>query len=99
MTIPNSVTNIMTNTFFGCRSLSKITVPSGITSIAASAFSGCYGLAEIHFKPETPPTVSNTNAFTNLQTDCKIYVPTGTLSAYTSATNYPSSETYTYVEE
>lgn len=99
VTIPNSVTNIMTNTFFGCRSLSKITVPSGITSIAASAFSGCYGLAEIHFKPETPPTVSNTNAFTNLQTDCKIYVPTGTLSAYTSATNYPSSETYTYVEE
>ena len=58
-----------------------------------------YGLKELHFKPTTPPAVANANAFTGLPTDCVIYVPTGKLSAYTSAQNYPSSASYTYVEE
>ena len=85
--------------FNGCSALSKIIVPSNISTLGTSAFSGCAGLGAIHFKGTTPPTVSNTNTFNSLSTDCKIYVPTGYLSAYTSANNYPSSSTYTYVEE
>ncbi len=77
----------------------KVYIPATVTSIAASAFGSCTGLAEIHFKPTTPPTVANSNAWTGLPTNCKIYVPTGKLSAYTGASNYPSSSTYTYVEE
>jgi hypothetical protein len=98
MTIP-SVTSIPSRFVGDCYSLSSLTIPSTVTSISAEAFSNCYGLGEIHFKPTTPPTVANSNAFSNLPTDCKIFVPTGNLSAYTSATNYPSSSTYTYVEE
>lgn len=82
-----------------CYSLSSITIPSTVTSIASEAFSGCQGLAEIHFKPTTPPAVANANAWTNLPTDCKIYVPSGYKSAYTSASNYPSASSYTYIEE
>lgn len=82
-----------------CYSLSSITIPSTVTSIASEAFSGCQGLAEVHFKGSTPPTLANANVFYNLPTDCKIYVPSGYLSAYTSASNYPSSSTYTYNEE
>jgi hypothetical protein len=70
-----------------------------VTSIAALAFSSCYGLGEIHLQSATPPTVANSNAWQSLPTDCIIYVPIGSLSAYTSATNYPSSSKYTYVEE
>ena len=90
---------IGTYAFDSCYSLASITIPSGVTSIGSNAFSNDYGLGEIHFKPTTPPTCANSNAWTNLQTDCVIYVPTGSLSAYTSATNYPSSSTYTYIEE
>ena len=90
---------IGTNAFYNCYSLASITIPSGVTSIGANAFNNDYGLGEIHFKPTTPPKCANSNAWTNLQTDCIIYVPTGSLSAYTSAANYPSSSTYTYVEE
>lgn len=97
--LPSNATSIASNAFNACYSLAVIEIPSSITSIESSAFNNCYGLAEIHFKSTTPPTVANSNAFTNLQTDCKIYVPTGTLSDYTSATNYPSSSTYTYIEE
>ena len=91
--------SIGTYAFYSCYSLASITIPSGVTSIGTSAFSNDYGLGEIHFKPTTPPTCANSNAWKNLQTDCIIYVPTGSLSAYTSAANYPSSSTYTYVEE
>jgi len=99
ITIPDGVTSINNGMLYICYSLASITIPDGVTSIAATAFSNCYGLGEIHFLPTTPPTVSAANAFQNLQTDCKIYVPAGTLAAYTSATNYPSSSTYTYIEE
>lgn len=99
ITIPNSITTIYTYTFASCYALPGVTIPSGVTSIDSNAFSNCYGLGSIHFKPATPPTVAATNAFANLPTDCIIYVPTGKRAAYTSATNYPSSSTYTYVEE
>lgn len=97
--LPSNATSVASSAFTVCYSLVAIQIPSNITSIESKAFNNCYGLAEIHFKSTTPPTVASSNAFTNLPTDCKIYVPTGTLSAYKSATNYPSSSTYTYVEE
>lgn len=99
VTVPSSLTNISYGMFYYCYSLTSVTIPSNVTSIGANAFIDCYSLGEIHFKPTTPPTVSNSNAWKNVPIDCKIYVPTGRLSAYTSATNYPSSSTYTYIEE
>lgn len=98
ITLP-PITSIQQQMFMGCETLTKIVIPSTVTSIGASAFSGCYSMGEIHFKPTTPPSVANANAWTNLPTDCKIYVPSGYKSAYTSASNYPSSSTYTYIEE
>ena len=99
ITIPDGVTSIAGGMFDSCYSLASITIPDGVTSIGNSAFYYCYFLAEIHFKPTTPPTVANSNAWTSLNTDCVIFVPTGTLEAYTTVTNYPSSSTYTYMEE
>ena len=99
ITLPNGVTSIGDNIFYSCFSLTSITLPNGVTSIGNYAFDGCVGLGEIHFKPSTPPTVSSSNAFTGISNDCIIYVPTGKLTAYTSASNYPSSSTYTYREE
>ena len=99
VTIPSGMTEINPSTFQYCSSLANVTISSGVTIIGTNAFNADYGLGEIHFKPTTPPTVGNAAAWTNVPTDCVIYVPTGTLSAYTSAANYPSSSTYTYVEE
>ena len=99
VTISNIVTSIGIYTFAGCSGLQNITIPNTVTSIGSSVFTKCFGLRAIHFKPTTPPIVDNSNAWDNLQTSCKIYVPTGKLSDYTGATNYPSSSTYTYVEE
>lgn len=97
--LPANVQTIGSYAFYQCYSLPNITIPDSVTSIGSYAFYQCPCLSELHFRPTTPPTVSNSNAWTGLPTDCKIYVPAGSLEAYTSATNYPSSSTYTYVEE
>lgn len=93
------VSAIPTYAFYQLQSLAVLTIPSSVTSIAANSCGRLYGLSELHFESSTPPTMANSNAWSNLPTDCKIYVPSGSLSAYTSATNYPSSSTYTYIEE
>ena len=98
ITIPSGVTSIGAYTFDNCYSLSSITIPSGVTSIGNSAFYGALGLGFIKFSSSTPPTVSASNTWNSVPTDCIIYVPTGTLSAYKSATNYPNPSTYTYEE-
>ena len=88
ITIPDSVTSIGNSAFNGCYSLASITIPDSVTSIGNSAFSNCYGMAEYHIKPTTPPTLSNTNAFNTIPSDCIIYVPQGCLEAYQNATNW-----------
>ena len=88
VTIPDSATSIGNSVFDGCNSLASITIPDSVTSIGGRAFSGCYGMAEYHLKSTTPPTLSNTNAFSGIPSDCIIYVPQGCLNAYQNATNW-----------
>lgn len=91
--IPDGVTTIASSTFSYCPSLTKLVIPSGVTSIAASAFSNC-GVGEYHFMSETPPTLANTNAFTNIVSDCIMYVPKGCLEAYQTASNWSTYASY-----
>ena len=88
ITIPDSVTRIGNYTFQYCYSLSSITIPDSVTSIRVYVFQHCYGMKEYHLLPTTPPTLSNTNAFTGIPADCIIYVPAGSLEAYQTATNW-----------
>ena len=97
--IPLGTTAIPNGMYQSVTSAVKLVIPSSVTSIGSNAFGNLLGLRELHFKSTVPPTVANANAFTSLPSACKIYVPSGKLSAYTGASNYPSSSTYTYVEE
>ena len=96
ITISNSVTSISQNTFYDCDKLKYIEIPASVTNISAKAFDDA-GLQTIKFLSSTPPTVSNSNAFRYCPIST-IYVPTGSLTAYTSASNYPSSSSVNYVE-
>ncbi len=45
--IPNSVTSIGQNAFFGCSALEKISIPSGLTTIEDNTFFGCSSLTRV----------------------------------------------------
>jgi len=45
--IPNSVTAIGDNAFYGCTDLTSVSIPNGVTSIGYSVFCGCSGLTSI----------------------------------------------------
>ena len=88
--IPEGVTAI-NNNFRNDAALDYIYIPSTVTNIAGYAFNGC-APAWFIFKPATPPTLDNSNAF--LYTlDGKTYgswmmVPWKSLDAYKGANNY-----------
>lgn len=94
ITIPDGITDIGSNVFYNCNSLASITIPSSVTKIYSGAFQNCYGMAEYHLKPTTPPTLSNTNAFNKIPSDCVFYVPQGCLEAYQTATNWATYASY-----
>lgn len=89
---PNTA-NIIVGHFAGDSSLRTFVVPSSVSSIAKRAFEDCVSLKEIHLLPTTPPTLaankqSSDSAFYNTPSDMVIYVPSGCLTAYQSATNW-----------
>lgn len=86
--IPNLVTEIGSYAFQYCRSLSSVTISDSVTKIGSYAFQYCIGIKEIHLKPISPPTLSKSNAFTDIPSDCIIFVPKGSLGDYQTATNW-----------
>lgn len=95
--LPSTLQTISNNAFVRCEALVSLTIPSNVTSIGSGAFQNCYSLKELHFLPTSPPTGVSSITFSGVPVDCIIYVPENSLSAYTSASNYPSSATYTYI--
>ena len=84
--IPDSVTSIGNNAFSNCTSLSSCTIGSGVTSIGGQAFYNCSSLSSVTVLATTPPTLGS-SVFNNTN-NCPIYVPSQSVDAYKSATNW-----------
>lgn len=90
--LPLNMPSIPQAMFYCCYALSSITIPASVTSIGNQAFYNCYGLMEYHFMSTSVPSLANINAFNNIYSGCKIYVPYSSsqtyLTAYQGATNW-----------
>ena len=87
--IPESVTSIGNSAFNGCYSLASVVIPESVTSIGNSAFYSCYGMAFYDFSALTAmPSLSATNAFQSILSDCKIIVPDALYDEWIAATNW-----------
>lgn len=94
------ISNIRNWAFYSSKRLIKATIPKGITRIGDSAFDWCLMLESVHL-PETPPTLANVNAFSNIKTSCVFYCKSqASLDAYKSAPNWSTlTDTYAFVVE
>lgn len=84
--LPNSLTTIDEHGFIQCYSLSTVNIGSGITSIGNGAFQNCSALTSVTISATTPPTLG-TDVFNNTN-NCPIYVPSGSVNAYKSASGW-----------
>ena len=82
--IPNTVTSIGNDAFFGCQ-FSTITLPSGITSIGNIAFMSCSQLKTIYALMKTPATLNDGAFESNHYSNATLYVPKGCKTAYQQA--------------
>lgn len=81
---------------FSTTPIVHLEIPAAATSIVSLAV--MCALETLKFKSSIPPTITGSDPWDDFPIDCIIYVPSGSLSAYTSASNYPDPNTYTYVE-
>ena len=95
ITIPDSVTHIDGYAFDGCQSIASITIPDSVTSIGIYAFSTCYGMRYYDFSACTDiPSLSNTNAFDSIPSDCQMLIPAALYDEWSTATNWVTYASY-----
>jgi hypothetical protein len=89
--ISDSVTSIGDYAFQSCYSLASVVIPDSVTSIGNYTFYDCSGMAFYDFRAaKSVPTLSNTNAFSSISSDCKIVVPDSLYDTWIAATNWSS---------
>ncbi len=97
ITMPNGVTKINSTAFASCRSLKSMDMPQSVTSILTYAFNSNYSTVEYDFSNNTSvPTLSSTNAFSNINGICKIIVPDALYDEWIAATNWATYTDYIY---
>ena len=85
--IGSSVTSIGNFAFGRITGVTSVVIPSGVTSIGQTAFRYCSNLSSVTVKATTPPTLG-ANAFGNTKSNLVIYVPSGSVNTYKSASEW-----------
>ena len=95
--IPNSVISIGISAFNNCYLLTSVVIPNSVTSIGEYAFQNCYSLTTYIFERTAGITaIGGTNAFENINTSTKIYVPDELVDDYKIADNWSTYANYIY---
>jgi len=86
--IPNSVTSIGSEVFYGCRGLTSLSIGSSVTSIGDMSFFGCENLTSLYSYSQKPPTCGYDPFYLIPIETCILYVPTGSVEAYSTANGW-----------
>ena len=81
-----TVTGISAEAFKDCSGLIAITIPETIVGIGDGAFDGCINLTSVTVNNPNPVSITS-NTFSN-SSNAKLYVPDGSLTAYSTADNW-----------
>ena len=93
ITLGNSVETIGELSFYSCTALSSIIIPSSVTDFGSGAFYSCSALTTVVMLPTTPPKIqsigiSSYNIFDDCPNLATIYVPSGCVDIYKTASGW-----------
>ena len=80
--IPDSVTCIGDEAFYGCSGLTSVTIPDSVTNSGDSALSWCGALTNVTMKGDCPTV--GTSAYSTVASECVVRLPRGN-TTYTVA--------------
>lgn len=83
----NGVQTIPISCFQDASACTSLTIGTAVNNIQAGSISNFTACNEMILKPTTPPTLA-VNAIQNLKSTCVIKVPSASLTAYQTATNW-----------
>jgi len=96
--IPESVTHIGSNAFYGCGNLSSITIPEGVTSIGDNAFISCSLMDTVYLPKSLTAIGSRAFSFCTSLNDVYCYaanVPVASADAF-DYSNYEKAKLHVY---
>ena len=95
MIFPKSISSYGGTLFTYNKTIRSLVIPSTMLEIKSDTFSTMLSMAFYDFSHHTAvPTLSNTNAFTSIPSDCKIIVPDSLYDAWIAATNWSTYASY-----
>ena len=86
--LEEGITYIGEDTFRGCANLTSISIPSTLTEIQQGAFYNCHSMMEYDFTACTQVPTLDTDAFYNINPNCKIKVPASLYNDWIAETNW-----------
>ena len=86
VSLTEGLTKLGRTMFSSCSKLSSVVIPKTMEYIGNDAFSYCTSLTSVTCLAENPPELGNSVVFYN--STCPIYVPSQSVNAYKSATNW-----------
>lgn len=93
--LSDGVITIGENCFMNCQSLINVKIPSSVSTIQSRAFSSIISAGLIDFSEHlSVPTLSNSDAFSGIPSDCKIVVPDNLYEDWIAATNWSTYADY-----
>ena len=84
---PNSLKTVGVSCVANCNQLLKLKFGTGVVSMGSQVILGCTALQEFTIMALTPPTIA-VNTLQGMPASCVIKVPSASLSAYKTATNW-----------
>ena len=89
--ISASVTYIGSQSFQKCSSLTTITIPNSVTKIENNAFEYCSKLESVTIQNSSLKLTYNSDAFANISSTAKLFVPSNLLSEYQSDSSWKNA--------